>query len=85
MLVSSINIDFIITLGFQYQTEIYYCDQFCVMEEHSSRYSEEVLRLLNEMVGLLKENNTMLNQHAKTVEMLNERVRKIGINTSSIR
>jgi hypothetical protein len=49
------------------------------------RYYQEVLRLMNEMVVLLRENNTMLKQHARTVEELNERVRKIGINTSNIR
>jgi hypothetical protein len=48
------------------------------------RYYQEVLRLMNEMVVLLKENNTMLKQHARTVEELNDRVRKIGINTSNI-
>lgn len=48
------------------------------------RYYQEVLRLMNEMVVLLKENNMMLKQHARTVEELNDRVRKIGINTSNI-
>jgi hypothetical protein len=48
-------------------------------------YYQEVLRLMDEMVMLLRENNTMLKQHARTVEELNERVRKIGVNTSNIR
>ena len=48
-------------------------------------YYQEVLRLMDEMVMLLRENNTMLRQHARTVEELNERVRKIGVNTSNIR
>ena len=49
------------------------------------RYYEEVLRLMNEMVVLLKENNNMLMQHNKTIDELNERVRKISINTSNLR
>jgi hypothetical protein len=49
------------------------------------RYYEEVLRLMNEMVVLLKENNNMLLQHNKTIDELNERVRKISINTSNLR
>ena len=49
------------------------------------RYYEEVLRLMNELVVLLKENNNMLLQHNKTIEELNERVRKISINTSNLR
>jgi len=40
---------------------------------------------MNEMVGLLKENNMALKQHNQTVEELSERVRKIGINTSNVR
>ena len=49
------------------------------------RYYEEVLRLMNELVVLLKENNNMLLQHNKTIEELNDRVRKISINTSNLR
>jgi hypothetical protein len=49
------------------------------------RNYEEVVRLMNEIVALLKENNTMLRQHNRTVDNINERVRKIGINTSNLR
>jgi predicted ABC-class ATPase len=48
-------------------------------------YYEEVVRLMNEMIVLLKESNTLLKQHIRTVEELNERVRRIGINTNSLR
>lgn len=54
------------------------------MDDRSIHYYEEVLRLMNEIVALMKENNMALKEHSKTVEQLNERVRKIGINTSSI-
>jgi len=54
-------------------------------DDKAERYYEEVVRLMNEMVGLLKENNTTLKQHTMTVDELNERVRKIGINTSNLR
>lgn len=53
--------------------------------DKSTKYYEEVLRLLNEITGLLKENNTILKQNNKTVEELNERVRKIGFNTSNLK
>jgi hypothetical protein len=56
-----------------------------VDDAKAARYYEEVIRLMNEMVVLLKENNTMLRQHDRTVDELNERVRKIGINTSNLR
>ena len=49
-----------------------------------ARYYEEVLRLMNEMVVLLRGNNAMLKLHNRTVEELNERVRKISVNTSNI-
>ena len=53
-------------------------------DDRSERYYQEVLRLLNEMTALLTENNTILRQHAQTVEELNERVRKIGVNTNQL-
>ena len=56
-----------------------------ISDEKAVKYYEEVLRLMNEMVGLLKDNNMMQRQHNKTIEELNDRVRKIGINTSNIR
>jgi len=40
---------------------------------------------MNEMVGLLKENNAMLKQHNLTVDQLNDAVRKISINTGNLR
>lgn len=56
-----------------------------ISDEKAVKYYEEVLRLMNEMVGLLKDNNMIQKQHNKTIEELNDRVRKIGINTSNIR
>lgn len=53
-------------------------------DDKTLRYYQEVVRLMNETVVLLKENNTILRQHARTVEELNERVRRIGINTSNM-
>ena len=50
-----------------------------------ARYYEEVLRLLNEILVILKENNTILKEHNRTVDSIDERVRKIGVNTSSMR
>jgi len=54
-------------------------------EDHDIRYYDEVLRLLNEILATLKENNRMLRLHNSVVNSIDERVRKIGINTSSIR
>ena len=45
----------------------------------------EVLRLMNEMVVLLRENNTMLKQHNGTIDQLYDTVRKININTGNLR
>jgi len=56
-----------------------------ISDEKAVKYYEEVLRLMNEMVGLLKDNNMIQKQHNKTIDELNDRVRKIGINTSNIR
>jgi hypothetical protein len=49
-----------------------------------ARYYEEVLRLLNEILAILKEDNTILREHNKTVGSIDDRVRKIGFNTSSM-
>lgn len=53
-------------------------------DDKAARYYEEVLRLMNEMVVLLRGNNAMLKLHNRTVEELNERVRKISVNTVNI-
>ncbi|HEX2557897.1 MAG TPA: hypothetical protein VHK86_06210 [Nitrososphaera sp.] len=55
------------------------------MDSPQARYYEEVLRLLNEIMVTLKENNAMLREHNRTVGSIDERVRKIGVNTSSMR
>jgi hypothetical protein len=54
-------------------------------EERDERYYDEVLRLLNEILATLKENNRMLREHNTVVTSIDERVRRIGINTSSMR
>jgi len=51
----------------------------------TTKYYEEVVRLMNEMLGELKDMNMTLKQHSRTVDELNERVRKIGVNTSNLR
>gem|GEM_PF-2272116 len=51
----------------------------------AAKYYEEVVRLMNEMLGELKDMNMTLKQHNRTVDELNERVRKIGVNTSNLR
>jgi hypothetical protein len=56
-----------------------------VSDDKALRYYEGVLRSMNEMIGVLRENNSMMKQHVRTVEEVNERVRKIGINTSDFR
>jgi len=50
-----------------------------------ARYYEETLRLLNEILAALKENNTMLREHNSVVSSIDERVRRIGVNTSNLR
>jgi hypothetical protein len=55
------------------------------MDTSQARYYEEVLRLLNEILVTLKENNTMLKEHNRTVGSIDDRVRKIGVNTSNMR
>jgi len=51
----------------------------------ATKYYEEVLRLMNETVVLLRENNTMLKQHNVTIDQLYNTVRKININTGNLR
>jgi hypothetical protein len=43
------------------------------------------LRLLNEILAVLKENNRMLRENNMVVNSIDERVRRIGINTPSLR
>jgi hypothetical protein len=50
-----------------------------------SRHMEEELRLLNEILAAIKENNTMLKEHNSVVTSIDERVRRIGVNTSNMR
>ena len=50
-----------------------------------SRYMDEELRLLNEILAVLKENNRMLSAHNSVVSSIDDRVRKIGVNTSNMR
>jgi len=49
------------------------------------RHMEEELRLLNEILAAIKENNTMLKEHNSVVTSIDERVRRIGVNTSNMR
>ena len=51
----------------------------------ADRYSEEILRLLNEILATMKENNRILKEHNSVVSSIDERVRRIGVNTSNIR
>jgi hypothetical protein len=46
---------------------------------------DEELRLLNEILAALKENNRMLGAHNSVVSSIDDRVRKIGVNTSNMR
>ena len=50
-----------------------------------SQYLDEELRLLNEILAVLKENNRMLSAHNSVVSSIDDRVRKIGVNTSNMR
>ena len=50
-----------------------------------SRHMEEELRLLNEILAAIKENNTMLKEHNAVVSSIDDRVRRIGVNTSNMR
>jgi hypothetical protein len=54
-------------------------------DAEAARYYEEVIRLMNEIVVLLKENNMLLKQHNKITNSIDDRVRKISINTSNLR
>ncbi|HEV8387904.1 MAG TPA: hypothetical protein VGQ03_09810 [Nitrososphaera sp.] len=46
---------------------------------------EEELRLLNEILDAIKENNTMLKEHNSVVSSIDDRVRRIGVNTSNMK
>jgi hypothetical protein len=54
-------------------------------ERGADRHSEELLRLLNEILATLKENNRILKEHNSVVSSIDERVRRIGVNTSNMR
>jgi len=54
-------------------------------ERDADRHSEEMLRLLNEILATLKENNRMLGEHNSVVSSIDDRVRRIGVNTSNMR
>ena len=54
-------------------------------ERDAARYYDEMLRLLNEILAVLKENNAMLREHNSVVSSIDERVRKINVNTSNLR
>lgn len=54
-------------------------------ERDADRHSEELLRLLNEILATLKENNRMLGEHNSVVSSIDDRVRRIGVNTSNMR
>lgn len=54
-------------------------------QDSDVRYYEEILRLLNEILVALKDNNRMLKEHNSVVNSIDERVRKIGVNTSNLR
>lgn len=50
-----------------------------------SRHMEEELRLLNEILAAIKENNSILKEHNTVVSSIDDRVRRIGVNTSNMR
>jgi hypothetical protein len=56
-----------------------------VKADRDARYYEETLRLLNEILATLKESNRMLKEHNSVVSSIDERVRRIGVNTSNLR
>lgn len=55
------------------------------MNTIADKHAEEILRLLNEILATLKDNNRMLKEHNSVVSSIDERVRRIGVNTSNIR
>lgn len=67
-----------------YKPDIRHVLKFSVIDR-DSRYYEETLRLLNEILAALKENNRMLREHNSVVSSIDERVRRIGVNTSNLR
>ena len=50
-----------------------------------TRHMEEELRLLNEILAALKENNRIMREHNSVVSSIDDRVRRIGVNTSNMR
>ncbi len=54
-------------------------------ERDADRHSEEMLRLLNEILTTLKENNRIPKEHNSVVSSIDVRVRRIGVNTSNMR
>jgi len=54
-------------------------------ERDAGVYYEEMLRLLNEILAVLKENNEMLREHNTVVNSIDDRVRRITVNTSNMR
>ncbi|AFU59398.1 hypothetical protein Ngar_c24750 [Candidatus Nitrososphaera gargensis Ga9.2] len=54
------------------------------MKGRDAQYYEETLRLLSEILATLKENNSMLKEHNSVVSSIDERVRRIGVNTSNL-
>jgi hypothetical protein len=67
-----------------YKSDIQHWLGFSVTDR-DSLYYEETLRLLNEILAALKENNRMLREHNSVVSSIDERVRRIGVNTSNLR
>ena len=60
-------------------------DDFYGMKNTSSeRHNEEIIRLLNEILTEMKENTVELKSHNRVVASLDEKVRKISINTSGL-
>jgi hypothetical protein len=53
-----------------------------ISDEKAARYYEEVIRLMNEMVQEVTQMRIELQRNNRTCDELNERVRKITLNTS---
>ena len=54
------------------------------MKTDAVQHSDEMLRLLNEILAVLKENNRILKENNSVVSSIDERVRRIGVNTSNL-
>ena len=50
----------------------------------SAQQLEEVVRVLDEILAEMKQNNAELREHNRVVSSLDEKVRKIGINITSL-